>query len=63
MSESGLSALHTVDDEWLASYAAGALSAPKRVVIACQAAMEPRLAARLLKLDHVGGVFLTESRR
>ncbi len=50
--------IHTVGEEWLALYAAGGLSPAKRLVIDCQAAMEPELAVRLADLDHVGGDFL-----
>ncbi len=48
----------TVDEEWLAAYAAGGLSRAKRLLLACQAAIEPRLAAFLGELDQIGGAFL-----
>ncbi len=50
--------LHSVDEEWLASYAAGSLSRAKRLLISCQAAMKPELASRLSAMDTVGGAIL-----
>jgi putative transcriptional regulator len=49
---------HTVKEEWLAAYAAGALSPAKQLVLACQAAIQPALAGRLSQLDAIGGEFL-----
>lgn len=57
MSNRGLD-YHTVGEEWLAAYAAGGLSAAKRLVITCQAALQPSLSERLARLDHMGGVLL-----
>lgn len=56
------SQFHTVDDEWLASYCAGGLSAAKRFVVACQAAINPHLAQRLDRIDTVGGVLLESAK-
>lgn len=53
-----MSPFHTVEEEWLAAYAAGGLSDFKRLLIACQAAVEPRLNGMLDALDAVGGAFL-----
>jgi len=50
--------LHSVDEEWLASYAAGSLSRAKRLLISCQASMKPELASRLSAMDAVGGAIL-----
>lgn len=58
MSDGSANPFHTVKDEWLASYAAGALSPLKRLVIACQVEMQPLLASYLRRLDEVGGAFL-----
>lgn len=49
---------HTVEDDWLASYASGGLSAAKRFVIACQAAINPTLSGRLDNMDMIGGALL-----
>ncbi len=49
---------HTVGEEWLALYAAGGLTPAKRLVIDCQAAVEPRLNARLGQFDEIGGAFV-----
>ncbi|MEZ5893418.1 MAG: ChrR family anti-sigma-E factor [Parvularculaceae bacterium] len=51
----------TVDDEWLASYAAGGLTSFKRLAIDCQAAIEPGLEPRLAAFDAIGGAFLEAS--
>ena len=51
-------AFHTVGEEWLAAFAAGALSPAKSLVIACQAAIEPRLKSRLGAIDHVAGALV-----
>jgi putative transcriptional regulator len=53
---------HTASEEWLAAYSAGALSEAKRLVIECQMAMKPALAARILPLDHIGGAFIESSK-
>ncbi|GAB5487415.1 MAG: anti-sigma-E factor ChrR [Parasphingorhabdus sp.] len=50
--------MHSVDEEWLASYAAGSLSRAKRLLISCQASMKPELASRLSAMDAVGGAIL-----
>ena len=49
---------HTATDEWLAGYAAGVLSPLKRLLIECQAAIQPALRAQLDTLDCIGGSFL-----
>ena len=49
---------HTADAEWIAAYSAGALSEAKRLVIDCQAAIEPRLAQSVSQFDHIGGAFI-----
>lgn len=51
-------AFHTVGEEWLAAYAAGALSPAKSLVIACQAAIEPRLRTRLAAIDYAAGALV-----
>ncbi len=58
MTSNNVAPLKTLNEEWLASYAAGGLSNAKRLLIACQAAIEPRLAAFLGELDQIGGNFL-----
>ena len=58
MTSNNIAPLKTLNEEWLASYAAGGLSNAKRLLIACQAAIEPRLAAFLGELDQIGGNFL-----
>ncbi len=58
MTSNSVAPLKTLDEEWLATYAAGGLSNAKRLLIACQAAIEPRLAAFLGELDQIGGSFL-----
>lgn len=50
--------LHTVEDEWLASYCAGSLSPAKDLVVACQAAINPAIAEKLNQIGSVGGVLL-----
>lgn len=50
--------LITVGQEWLAHYAAGGLSPAKRLLIDCQAAIDPRLRETLHQFDHIGGAFL-----
>lgn len=50
--------MHSVGEEWLASYAAGSLSQAKSLLISCQAAMKPELASRLTAMDAVGGAIL-----
>lgn len=49
---------HTVDSEWLAAYSAGALSDAKRLLIGCQIALQPRLAASVERIDQIGGAFV-----
>ncbi|MEM9495205.1 MAG: ChrR family anti-sigma-E factor [Pseudomonadota bacterium] len=49
---------HTLEDDWLAAYAAGGLSRAKRLLISCQAAVQPKLSAMLNGFDHIGGAFL-----
>lgn len=49
---------HTVDSEWLAAYSAGALSDAKRLLIGCQIALQPQLAARVERIDEIGGAFI-----
>ncbi len=51
-------AYHTVQDEWLAAYSAGQLSDAKRLLLDCQAAINPKLGSRLNKIDMVGGALL-----
>ena len=58
MTSNNTAPFKTLDEEWLATYAAGGLSHAKRLLIACQAAIEPRLAAFLRELDQIGGNFL-----
>ena len=58
MTDSDRDSLKTVEDEWLASYAAGGLSPAKRLVIACQATIDARVAERLARMDHVCGAVL-----
>lgn len=53
---------HTVDDEWLASYCAGGLSAAKRFVLNCQTAINPYLSQRVETLETVGGVLLESAK-
>lgn len=50
--------IHSVGEEWLASYAAGSLSQAKSLLISCQAEMKPELASRLTAMDAVGGAIL-----
>ena len=49
---------HSVDEEWLASYCAGGLSSAKRLLIACQVALNSKLSLRLDAMDAVGGALL-----
>lgn len=58
MTSKSLASFKTVDEEWLAAYAAGGLSHAKSLLLACQAAIEPRLASFLGELDQIGGAFL-----
>ena len=53
---------HTVDDEWLASYCAGGLSAAKRLVLSCQASINPHLSQRVETLETLGGVLLESAK-
>ena len=62
MTNKSKSIYHTVEDEWLASYCAGGLSAAKRFVLKCQAAINPHLTERLNTLDTVGGVLLESAK-
>lgn len=50
--------LHTVEDEWLASYCAGSLSPAKDLIVACQAAINPAIAEKINQIGSVGGVLL-----
>ena len=50
--------IHTVEAEWLGAYCAGQLSTAKRLVLSCQAAVNPAIARRLDRIDSVGGVLL-----
>ncbi len=51
----------TVEDEWLASYCGGGLSAAKRLVLDCQAAINPQMTRRLKTFETLGGVLLESS--
>jgi len=62
MSKEQQTEVHTAPLEWLAAYSAGALSDEQRLLIDCQAAMEPRIGARLRQLDAVGGAYLESAR-
>ncbi len=53
-------ARHTVSDERLLAYAAGALSAPEAVVVAAHLSFRPRTAAFARRLQAVGGHMLRE---
>ncbi|MEP6343122.1 MAG: cupin domain-containing protein [Maricaulaceae bacterium] len=53
---------YTVDDDWLASYCAGGLSAAKRFVLNCQVAINPHLSKRVETLETVGGVLLESAK-
>lgn len=55
-------AFHTAGDEWLAAYAAGVLSPLKRLLIECQAAMQPAMRGHLAALDCIGGSFLESAK-
>lgn len=63
MSNQKTNQFHTVDEEWLASYSVGGLSALKRLVISCQAEIQPTLLRRINQLDAVGGAFLETASR
>lgn len=56
------SPFHTADAEWLAAYAAGPLSPLKRLLIDCQAALQPAVNAQLEALYCVGGSFLESAK-
>ena len=58
MTRNNNSIYHTVEDEWLATYCAGGLSAAKRLVLNCQAAINPHLADRINTFESLGGVML-----
>ena len=49
---------HTLDHEWLIEYAAGGLSLAKRVVIACQAALNGDVHKRLRAAEEISASFL-----
>jgi len=49
---------HTAEEEWLAAYAAGSLSRAKRLLLTCQAAINPGLSQKLVDMDRVGGALL-----
>ena len=53
-------ARHTVSDERLLAYAAGALSPPEAVVVAAHLSFRPRTAAFAHRLQAVGGQLLSE---
>ena len=53
-------ARHTVSDDRLLAYAAGALSAPEMVVVAAHLSMQPQAAAFARRLQAIGGRFLDE---
>lgn len=53
---------HTADEEWLAACSAGVLSEAKSLLLECQIALRPRLAARLLQIDCIGGEFLESAK-
>ncbi|GAB5458879.1 MAG: ChrR family anti-sigma-E factor [Henriciella sp.] len=48
----------TASEEWLASSAAGVLSSGKSLALACQAEVQPALAAKLNEFDTVGASLL-----
>jgi putative transcriptional regulator len=52
---------HTVGDEWLAAYSAGALTDSKRLVVDCQMALHPTLAEEIERFDQIGGAFIETS--
>ena len=54
------SARHTVSDDRLLAYAAGALSAPETVVVAAHLSMQPQAAAFARLLQAIGGRFLDD---
>lgn len=53
---------HTANEEWLAAYSAGVLSEAKCLLLECQLAMQPRLAAQLAQIDCIGGEFLESAK-
>lgn len=62
MSSANTSSFHTVEDEWLAAYCAGGLSMAKRLVLNCQAAINPALVGRINTFDGVGGAILESAK-
>ncbi|MEM9014339.1 MAG: ChrR family anti-sigma-E factor [Pseudomonadota bacterium] len=52
------SPLRTLEDEWLAAFAAGTLSDAKRLVISCHASLRHDVSDRLYQMDEIGGALL-----
>ncbi|WP_428407863.1 cupin domain-containing protein [Hyphococcus sp.] len=53
---------HTAGEEWLAAYSAGVLSEAKSLLLECQIALQPHLAAQLAQIDCIGGEFLESAK-
>lgn len=62
MTSTSLSPRHTANEEWLASYSSGTLTPSKSLLIDCQMAIAPAIAAKINVYDEIGGAFIESAK-